>query len=156
MNAEIIDIIIADEDVRILNPPDIFGQGIAMLVPEKVVPTDLDIIEEASIRICAIDFEVQRANSVLNTLASLFRVIKTGDELDRKYTISFNSKGECQIDEHSERILSEFIEAHSLDLSCLTTRVGELQNLLIARLERGKPDYCEVDIFNKEKEPVEC
>jgi len=100
--------------------------------------------------------ELSRAKDKLSDLQKLFHVNKEGEDFDVSYKVVFGKEIPSEQDEHTMIIMDNFIATYSLDLSKITRDFKLILNATEAKLLRGAPSYCEVDLFDKEKEPVEC
>lgn len=96
------------------------------------------------------------ASEKLSQLKDLFKVIRSGNDLDRSYKVVFNSSEESQSDGISDSILQSFLDNNGFSIANLIKDARIAKDMIEAKLVRGNPDYCEVDLFNKEKQPVEC
>lgn len=98
---------------------------------------------------------LSKATDKIDNLRSLFGVRKEGDGLECSYKIMFNQEKE-ETDDLGAQYLNKFLDDYSLNIRNIERELRMLKNLIEAKTLRGKPNYCEVDLFNKEKEPVEC
>ena len=96
------------------------------------------------------------ATKKIDTLRNLFKVQKIGGVLDSNYRIVFNESDESEPDDLGQQFFDKFVESYSLDINQIDRNLRMLRNLIEAKSLRGKPNYCEVDLFDKEKEPIEC
>lgn len=94
----------------------------------------------------------------LYLLKRLFKVKKTGDDLNRSYQVVFNCSDDTEEDEISAKIYKDFVKSFSLDIKDIKESAKIVTDLVEIQTLKGKPNYCEVDLLGmtERKEPVEC
>lgn len=120
---------------------------------------DKEVIEKAFERLELAQTLTEGKKEGLDKLLKKFKIIKEGDDIDRRYIITFNSDKEESIDDPiCQDIKDNFIYEYGLDIYDVVREMSILKDQLESRILKDKPAYCEVDLLGMtdKKEPVEC
>jgi hypothetical protein len=105
--------------------------------------------------------ELEKFNNYVNSnkeklerLVKLFSASKSGNSLSSTHQIMFNQNGSS--DDMSNIFLKQFVEEYGLDLTDIENGMLHLKDIIESFEMSEATQYCEVDLFNADKPPVEC
>jgi hypothetical protein len=122
---------------------------------DKNKVTKDDLIDFFGKEVSRLNGFIQQNVDKIKKLTSLFGVVKSGTTLSTSHQVMFNHNND-DTDKMGQLLLEEFFEQYGLNLEDVKKGVEVLKDTISIMKNSEATQYCEVDIFNPEKEPVEC